>query len=882
MPATLQAQTRSDISGTVRDAGGGVLPGVTMTLSSPNLIGGAQTVVTNADGLYRFVDLLPGAYDLSASLQGFQTTKRAAQRMDAGAHVTIDLNMAVGAVSETVEVKAASPTINIKSAQSMLRIDEEQIQNLPSETRRSGWDLMLNAPGVTSERVAFGSTKDAHNLQIDGIPQGNGVNGARVSPNWAQEVQVVGLGAPAEYGEMNGVVSNMIIKSGSNRFSGLFDLVTGRPEWQGDNTGSLPEAQRGKFLPQITVKQWDASGQVGGPIAKDTLFFFTSYHYFFTSTLGAGRLSDVPTDLKWPKFIAKFNWAAHPKVRFETYFEKDKSSLLHVGSNAFTDTSAQNQTSQPKTSYNARVTWTPANNTLVEIRTAGVLYDSVTDPMPPGTRDGPPGHTNLSTSVASVNISQWSEMTSKRNVVLGTITQFIPGVLGVSHELKGGLEYEYQNANTKAGYPGGLYYQDLLGNPNQVTSWGGSTKAATAKRMTGFIQDNWMLSQRITLQPGLRMSADRGSVPGAKNVFKTNPADVRFGIAWDVTGSHKTLARAHVGRFHDGLYTGAFDFMDLSGFTPSIVYRIGTGGTLTEISRTAVSNVYRIASDLAHSYVDQVVVGVDRELFQDVSLTAQYIQREYKHILAFRELNRTYTPTTVTDPGPDGKVGTTDDVGALMVYNRDNVAVSYELFGPPDAKRHYRGFQLIAKKRYSKNWQATLAMTWSRTEGNVNNAAGSNTAVAGGDGGISGEWATPNARINAYGRASLDAPFSLQLQATYRLPFWGGFNTSVNYRRESGLAWGRTANFTVVPGSITVRTEPRGTRRSPTANTLNMRVEKTFSLGHRRQIGVFVDAFNVANAGVARGYQELSGTAFGQVTAWNAPRTLSLGGRFTF
>ena len=277
VPVTSGAQSRAEISGTVVDPSKAVLPGVTVTLSSPNMIGGVRTAVTNAGGAYRFVEMPPGIYELTAGLQGFNTVKRAGVRLDYGAVLTIDFEMTVGGVSETVEVKAASPTIEVKTAAANMRIDADLIQALPPDGNilRSGYDILLNAPGVATTRVAFGST-GVNNLMIDGISSASAqignVAGSTLSPDWMQEVQVVGLGAPAEYGETAGIASNMVIRSGSNRFSGLFNVISARPQWQGDNTYAgcpdhcvLPAAQQGRKGTR-TLSNWNVTAQIGGPL----------------------------------------------------------------------------------------------------------------------------------------------------------------------------------------------------------------------------------------------------------------------------------------------------------------------------------------------------------------------------------------------------------------------------------------------------------------------------------------------------------------------------------------------------------------------------------------------------------------------------------------
>ena len=128
----------------------------------------------------------------------------------------------------------------------------------------------------------------------------------------------------------------------------------------------------------------------------------------------------------------------------------------------------------------------------------------------------------------------------------------------------------------------------------------------------------------------------------------------------------------------------------------------------------------------------------------------------------------------------------------------------------------------------------------------------------------------------------------MKLDGTYRVPLFGGFNLSAVYRYQTGLAWGRTAVIRgLTQGTETVHIEPIGTRRTDPLNTLDVRAEKTFPLGGGRQVGVYLDVFNLTNQGVidsgsATGVIDASGSNFTNPNVWISPRLARLGFRFTF
>ena len=228
------------------------------------------------------------------------------------------------------------------------------------------------------------------------------------------------------------------------------------------------------------------------------------------------------------------------------------------------------------------------------------------------------------------------------------------------------------------------------------------------------------------------------------------------------------------------------------------------------------------------------------------------------------------------------------------MYELQNPGQSFFLLTNPDgATRKYNGAQFVAKKRYSHNWAMVANYTWSRAIGLINNNESENSA-AGPDTGPSrtNVFVNPNARINAYGNAEIDFTHQVKLEGTYRVPFFGGFNVGANYQYLTGGAWGRRATIRgLAQGNETVRIEPRGTRRDePGLSMVDMRIEKTFSLGAQsRTVSVYLDAYNLTNQGTVSfidghgvGTIDLSGSTFGTPRQWIAPRVLRVGARLKF
>jgi hypothetical protein len=879
-----QGRQNSTLIGTVTDDTGARLPGVTVTASSPSLIGGPITSVTDETGTYRFPAVLPGVYEISATLDGFRTVRRTDIRVPLGETVTADVQMQVASVEETITVVGAVSTVDVKSSGAPVNLDDKLLQNLP--TGRFQPDIINTVPGVSSSS-AFGGETDSNALLMDGVDvsdPGGGTPWAFFNYNWVQEVQIVALGANAEYGEFTGLAANSIIRSGSNRFSGLFEYWTVRPNWVGSNTSSLPADLQEEFAPEEIEAWWDTTAQIGGPILRDKLWFFAGFQFLRENRIPAGAAIANTEDN--PRFLTKINWAPSSSVRLEGFFEKDKFDVTGRGAGRFRPPETTIIEPSPEVNWNVRLTWTATNRTLVEVRHGG--YDGYfpLDPTPPGTTAGPPPRYDLVTGFYSGNTPYFGRSDRRPLTTTATVTRYVDQFLGQSHEFKFG--FEYQNAKVKDlyGFPGNILYLDYDGEPYLAYLYEGYNQQATINRTSLYVQDTWSVNNRLTINPGLRINFNRGSVPTAGNVISTNPIAPRIGLAWDIAGDHKTVVRGHYGRYHDAMLSATFSFMDTDGLSPFITAEVLAPGVFNEIDRVDPDVSFGIDDDISHSYVDQFLAAVEREILPDFSVTAQYIRRNFKNFMAFIDTGSQYEPVSVTDPGPDGEFGTSDDAGTITVFNLLNPGESFKLMTNPDgAFRDYNAFQLLGRKRWSKNWQMLGAYTWSRNFGNIGNTGAANAGF--GDSGRNGVFANPNSAINAEGHAAVDPTHEFKVSGTYRVPWFGGFNVSGTYAYRSGQTWARTISSrfegTLNQGSEEILAEPRGTNRLDAINNLDLRVEKTFPLGSSdRNVGVYFDIFNVTNQGVAITIQNLSGDSFGQPDDWSSPRTLRVGGRITF
>jgi Carboxypeptidase regulatory-like domain len=313
LPAAAAAQgalARGTLTGTVRDASGGVLPGVTVEASSPALIEKVRTVVTDDAGIYRIVNLEPGVYTLTFTLQGFSQIKREGLELSGSATLTIPIDMRVGNLTETIVVTGESPVVDVQSTRREAVIDGDVISVLPG-TRSTG-SLITMVPGVETFGAALNPSPQLVFMFARGGPVGEGrfnMNGMPVANAFAggggssliydtvnvDEIAFTVAGGMGET-DIGGPVLNIVPRSGGNTFQGQAFTNFSNDALRGDNlTPELTAPPPGPNLSQTPgiIKAYDANISYGGPIVRDRLWFFGSYRKLNTETASPGLVGNA-------------------------------------------------------------------------------------------------------------------------------------------------------------------------------------------------------------------------------------------------------------------------------------------------------------------------------------------------------------------------------------------------------------------------------------------------------------------------------------------------------------------------------------------------------------------------------------------------------------
>jgi hypothetical protein len=346
MPAHAQEQTGS-IQGTIKDASGAVLPGVTVEARSPALVG-VSTAVTDAQGVYRFPALPPGVYSVVAKLSGFTDKKQDAVTLALGQTLKIDLALSIGGVSEAVNVTAEAPLIDVKSSAQTATITKETIDRIPKG--RDFTNLVAsNAPGADNEAKSGGIQIDGasgseNRYIVDGMDTTDltdNTSNKTIFTDFLQEVQVKSAGYSAEYGGATGGVISAVTKSGSNQFHGSAGSYFTNNSWNGTDRAAWRINPNDNVTPEFLVtpsnpsQGWNPIGDIGGPVLHDKVWFYfgTSYDRTNTQTTATFKNSSTNPAIT-PYFRGKFSsYSQNTYYQWKGTSQVSKNMRLTVSGN---------------------------------------------------------------------------------------------------------------------------------------------------------------------------------------------------------------------------------------------------------------------------------------------------------------------------------------------------------------------------------------------------------------------------------------------------------------------------------------------------------------------------------------------------------------------
>ncbi len=339
-PVAAQSVT-SHLTGTVKDSQGAVLPGVTVTASSPALIG-AQVAVTETNGSYRFPSLPSGTYTLKFTLPGFKTFSRTGIQLPLGQTLTVDAQLQLASLKEAVTVTAESPVVDTQSTSVGTTMDTAKLIGVPSSTDL--WGALAQAPGVRMEGfdvggshksqqsgyTAFGISGEGRVI-TEGVDTTEGTSGAGFYQDYFSQNEIAVSGAGQDV-SMNtpGAAVISTIKSGGNTFKSLINQTYEGKSFVGNNADSADTARGGSAQPNLLF--WENHDDLGGPIKRDKAWFFVAFNHFHINKAISGVPQNVATDLGvFNNFTTKETWKPTNNDTIIGYYQWGKKQKPYRG-----------------------------------------------------------------------------------------------------------------------------------------------------------------------------------------------------------------------------------------------------------------------------------------------------------------------------------------------------------------------------------------------------------------------------------------------------------------------------------------------------------------------------------------------------------------------
>jgi hypothetical protein len=850
-PAFGQRLTGS-IQGTVRDETGDPLPGVTIEISSPALIGGIKSMVTPASGFFHFPALPPGTYKVRISMTGFRIQEMDKVIVSIGKTATLDPVLSPAPINESVLVVGQSPMIDVTKSGTSTTYDRLLMENVP-KARFTYIDIMYWAPGISQNETgteewhtSLGSAGWSDNYLVDGVDTSfdwNGTTWVWNNPDIYEEGEVVSIGAPAEYGDFQGAVVNVVTKSGGNTFHAGANLYSIPSSFVGNNV-------EGAEYPFTIKKNYDLGFDFSGPIQKDKIWFYTNVQFKRYDYSQLGTPSDFPTISSYKRIFGKVTYQLARNHKLVLSYQHEWSKLPDV----ITPSQPFDACAEEPGKYgvaNIMLTSILSPNTVLDVKLGGWIAKDNWVPMD-GNLDEPQ-HYDGATGVASNGIWAWSRTTYSKLQANATLSHFADDFIKGNHELKFGVQYTRGGADGFSSYSGGVAYYDWDGYPYAAYFQNPYNYASSINKLGAFIDDSWAISNRLTLNLGLRFDHQDGNlldvdeidanrqktgnkIKGLSNVVSWNNWSPRLGLIYQLTSDKKTILKANYGHYYDGMTLMAF-----SRLTPSVplvtafLYNWDTEAYDIPFWTWDSTKGAAVDPNVKNSLCRQLSFGLSRQLSADVAVELTYIYKYTNNFYSWWNTSAQFEPVEIFD-----------EVGGktITVYNQttpveDNFLTMKNL---PEYKQKYRAMILTLQKRLSHSWQCSSSFVWSKANGVSTLGA----IAQGSRNGIQ----TPNDLINNNWDSLLqgDRTYAFKFQGTYFLPY--EFSVSANFVAQTGKPLARMIPVDGMnQGAFSVMAEPRGDKyRLDPLYALDLRLEKGVRVGSRIGVHLSADVFNLFNA----------------------------------
>ncbi|HJQ38582.1 MAG TPA: TonB-dependent receptor [Thermoanaerobaculia bacterium] len=858
------------VIGQVTDETGGVLPGVSVTVTSVDR-GLTRTETTDSQGKFRFASLPLGTYRVEAALSGFQSAKHDMVRVEADKNTTVDFSMRLAGTSESLTVTAEAPVVDPTTATVTTRVSTEEYEKAP--VGRSYQSLVGLAPGITggaaSNPNSSGALSSANQFLFDGVDSTDpttGTFGSNLNFEAIQEVNVMTNAVSAEYGRATGAVVNVITKSGTNDFEGSLKSIVSNDEWN-DQNKTINQISGASFeRTKIDHNNIRYAATLGGPLWKDHLWFFGAYDTY--KPFSSAATTTVTNEEYSSKEVQKFqnyrlNWQITPSQGVWAKFSDDPITGIARNYSGATDIYTLSRQDQGGDSRVLQYSGVFGSNFTVDAMFGKSTGKIIVSPWAIGPFDNGAAILNnnntipLCTGGATTNCASPSgqyyngnyfgpnnntSRPRKQYVLAGT---YFASLGGQSHELKAGIDRQNFESGTYYSYGNDRLYvvrnynvyngtftpvqrRDFL-NPGPQVSEG--------KIDSVYLRDKFSIGRRWFFEVGGRYEKQDGQNDVGANVVEASTFAPRLSMNYDLFANGQTLVTASYGRYYDfilqsfadnyaeGAQRANFDLYVWNATTSQYVFN-------RQVITAGGQSLTPAALGLDPNKMDEYTVGLQHQLGRSAGVMLRYVHRKWSDLIEDH-----------------------------YDYDADGNIIS-DYFNYDGAFRDYDALQAQFDKRFGNNWSLLANYTYSRTKGNFFSNFASvlvdfpNSTCVTNDTTVGNNGTLPCADVmnSIEGRATYDSPHVANVLGTYGFHL-GPVNLTfgVGSRYRSGFAFSKIGSATVVDPfgelgeSYSYYYEGTGSDRLPSVWSIDNSLEATFGVFHGMEVGVKGEVFNVTN-----------------------------------
>lgn len=869
-------QLTGRLAGQVADAEGAVLPGVNVTIQSPNLMG-TRTEFTNVDGRYSFPGLPPGIYIVNAELDGFVNQQRTEVEVRLNGVTEIHFSMPSGEFAEEVVVVAETPMVDPEQVSTSYNYNTEYLKKAAvGSSYRSYQAVLGQAPGVSggSNPSVFGSTMGENAYFIDGVDSTDPVTatfGVNLTYDALAAVDFETGGFESRFGRATGGVVNVVTKSGGNEFSGSFDLRYRDHTFNTDGE----HFKKGQDVSEYR----NPSFTLGGPFKRNKLWFFGAISPVVSKSTPTESVLTRTT--KANGFLGKISWQANESWHLAARYINEDTTFENTNASRFIGPEAAGYMEQPAGISSIEALAVPSAKfqwfvKLGVMRSTLNIFPQDRDFETVGWSDRRTGR-----SGGNFTVSQW---TDRDRDDLSTSITFLGSK---KHELRAGVEYVDMFFDGRSNIVGGFLMSNQDGEPYILYhSPVLPNLEYTGDLLVGHVQDTWRATDDLTLKIGIRTDQIAFENDAGYEVAALDKLQPRLGLAWDITGNSMTVLRANWARaMHPSALT--LPYFARSRLSPTVLYlscstlalrfrgvdpedceaanpgRIMAGGHDLPRWRPGPDTEFEpygwfllraygtdhsfVQDGLKPTYADTRMLGVEREIARRTSIGLTYVEKETSDI--FEDTCNGNVP----EPTANG------ECTHFVMLNMDVLA------------RDYDAFILDFESRYSSRFHIRSSWTYSSTRGNVGY-----TQNAGSDFDL-----YPEHFENRYGYMDLKHRFKLHgyvdLPLEFTLGFVGTWTSPFRYSKTE-------ANDPPSYGDRFV--DPRGSHEANDLYWLDIELRRGFRFGDNKRLELIGTAYNLLDdehvTGVCGRASNCDDIDFGQPTSYGQPRRFEVGLRFEF